>query len=123
MRNQNRLLNILMNGTLVGQLEKTKNTGFIFKYDQDWLDTLGARPISLSLPLMNQQYIQRRYFLDAAKAVNYSPIRAEQILDEMLEQTDEVIQKVSCKLPKKFPRKISEPIFEGMVLLKRRLLK
>jgi len=67
--------------------------------------------------------LQRRYFLETAKAVNYSPIRAEQILDEMLEKIDMVIQTVSRKLPKKFPSKISEPIFEGIFLLKHKLLK
>lgn len=65
--------------------------------------------------------IQSRYFLETAKAVNYSPERAKEILDEMLQQVDFVIEKVSAKLPKKFPNDISEPIFDGMRLVKRKL--
>lgn len=90
---------------------------------------LQAQKIKMAMALRgkNNHYhwhtLQRRYFLETAKAVNYSPIRAENILDEMLEQTDEVIQKVSRKLPKKFPSKISEPIFEGMLLVKNKLLR
>jgi serine/threonine-protein kinase HipA len=43
------------------------------------------------------------------------------ILDEMLQKIDSVIEHVSTKLPKKFPRQISQPIFDGMRLMKRRL--
>lgn len=54
--NKNRCLNLLMNGILVGQLKKTARNELIFAYDSSWLDTPGARPISLSLPLVNQQF-------------------------------------------------------------------
>src|SRR5579872_5608074 len=58
--------------------------------------------------------IQRRHFIDTAKAINYSPERAETILDEMLQKIESVIEQVSAKLPKKFPNDISQPIFDGM---------
>ena len=58
--------------------------------------------------------IQRRHFLETAKKVNYSPERAEAILDEMLAQVDSVIEIVSAKLPKGFPTNISQPIFAGL---------
>jgi serine/threonine-protein kinase HipA len=61
---------------------------------------------------------QRRHFSETAKFVNYSVKRAEQILDEMLDQIDFVIQTVSEKLPPAFPQKISGPIFEGLQLAK-----
>ncbi|HSW68645.1 MAG TPA: type II toxin-antitoxin system HipA family toxin [Gammaproteobacteria bacterium] len=51
-----RILSILMNGILIGKLEKSKN-GLAFVYDQQWLATPGARPISLSLPLVNQLFM------------------------------------------------------------------
>ncbi len=44
-------LYVLMNGVLVGMLEKTAQGGLQFTYHQDWLNQAGARPISLSLPL------------------------------------------------------------------------
>lgn len=68
-------------------------------------------------------HIQRRHFIQTAKAANYSTERAETILDEMLEKVDTVIESVKSKLPKKFPSKISEPIFEGMRSMRDRLKK
>lgn len=56
MKTRNRVLNILMNGILVGKLEKTITSGLIFTYDEKWLNTPGARPISLSLPLVAKQF-------------------------------------------------------------------
>jgi len=67
--------------------------------------------------------IQRRHFLETAKAVNYSPERAETILDDMLQQVDSVIEQVSEKLPKKFPSNISQPLFDGMREMKKKLEK
>ncbi|MBA3535951.1 MAG: HipA N-terminal domain-containing protein [Tatlockia sp.] len=55
-KKSNQILNILMNGILIGALEKTKQGGLIFTYDQRWLNTPGARPVSLSLPLISQQF-------------------------------------------------------------------
>lgn len=49
-------LNVLMNGILVGSLTKAKNASLTFSYDPAWLTTLGARPISLSLPLIDQPF-------------------------------------------------------------------
>jgi len=56
MKKSSQLLTILMNGRHVGTLEKTKQGGLIYSYAQAWLDTPGARPISLSLPLINQSF-------------------------------------------------------------------
>ncbi len=56
MKIHTRVLNILMNGTLIGKLEKTLKGGLTFRYDQYWLETPGARPISLSLPLINNLF-------------------------------------------------------------------
>jgi serine/threonine-protein kinase HipA len=64
---------------------------------------------------------QRRHFISTAKDANYSTEKAEIILDEMLGKVEIVIEKVSAQLPKKFPRQISQPIFEGMRLMKQRL--
>jgi len=51
-----RNLNIIMNGILVGKLEKTAKSGLSFSYDESWLNTPGARPISLSLPLVKKTF-------------------------------------------------------------------
>ncbi len=56
MKTQNRTLNVLMNGILVGTLEKTATSGLIFIYNERWLNTPGARPISLSLPLVTEKF-------------------------------------------------------------------
>lgn len=89
---------------------------------------LQAKKIKMSMALKgkNNHYhwhsVQRRYFLSAAKAANFSPERAEAILDDMLNKLDSVIQIVSQKLPVDFPVQVSQSIFEGMQLTKRQLL-
>jgi serine/threonine-protein kinase HipA len=64
---------------------------------------------------------QRRHFIGAAKDANYSTEKAEIILDEMLNKTETVIDIVSAQLPDKFPAKIANSIFDGMVSMKNRL--
>jgi serine/threonine-protein kinase HipA len=49
-------LNLLMNGRLVGHLRKLAGGAIAFQYAPIWLTTIGARPISLSLPLSTQTY-------------------------------------------------------------------
>jgi serine/threonine-protein kinase HipA len=56
MRKKNRILNIAMNGISIGRLEKKENGGLIFTYDKNWLLQPGARPVSLSLPLIEQSF-------------------------------------------------------------------
>jgi len=90
---------------------------------------LHAKKIKMAMALksknMHYQWynVQRRHFLEAAKSARYSIEKAEIILDDMLGQVDHVIKKVSAKLPKRFPRAISTPIFEGMRQMSMRLAK
>ena len=49
-------LQVSLNGLLVGELKKVRNGGLHFDYDGSWLNTPGARPVSLSLPLSTQRY-------------------------------------------------------------------
>lgn len=44
------------NGWEIGKLTKSTNGSLAFQYAPTWLDTLGARPISLSLPLRMTAY-------------------------------------------------------------------
>lgn len=44
-------LNVLINGRLVGRMEKDGGGGVSFQYDRSWLDWSSVFPISLSLPL------------------------------------------------------------------------
>lgn len=66
--------------------------------------------------------MQRRHFLDTAQRTHYSTEQAESILNEMLSQVENVIEEVRTKLPTDFPSNIAHPIFNGMILAKRRLL-
>lgn len=90
---------------------------------------LQKQKIKMAMALIgkNKHYrwyeVQRRHFLETAKSANYSPQRAEIILDEMLERVDTVIENVAAKLPKRFPNNIAEPIFHGMHQIKQRLSK
>lgn len=65
---------------------------------------------------------QCRHFISTAKAANYSPKRAEELLNEMLEKVDSVVSALSNNLPDDFPNYISGPIFEGMIAMRDRLL-
>lgn len=65
--------------------------------------------------------LQRRYFLNMAQASHYSVSKAEEILDQMLAKVDTVIETVNRKLPDKFPRKIYQPIFDGLQSAKQAL--
>jgi serine/threonine-protein kinase HipA len=49
-------LMVSLNGVKVGTLSKDKNGGLHFSYTQQWMNRLGARPISLSLPITKQKY-------------------------------------------------------------------
>lgn len=51
-----RILNVLMNGILIGKLEKATNGSLSFTYEEQWLKNPNARPISLSLPLVSQTF-------------------------------------------------------------------
>lgn len=88
---------------------------------------LQAQKIKLAMALKgkNTHYhwyaMQHRYFPQTAKTANYSAERAEQILNDMLEQVDGVISTVSAKLPKEFPNKIAQPIFDGLLTAKKKL--
>ena len=50
-------LSVFMNGYLVGKLRQEDNGANFFQYDNSWLKTSGARPISLSMPLRATEYL------------------------------------------------------------------
>jgi len=56
MVSRNVTLNVWMNGILVGELTKSSSGALTFIYVKDWLETNGARPVSLSLPLQHKPY-------------------------------------------------------------------
>ncbi len=49
-------LSVLVNGRLVGQLEKASSGAISFKYYDEWLDWKHAFPVSLSLPLREDAF-------------------------------------------------------------------
>ncbi|MBL4816294.1 MAG: type II toxin-antitoxin system HipA family toxin [Shewanella sp.] len=50
------VLDVYMNGYLVGEFTKSTTGSHLFKYAEQWLDTASSRPISLSMPLRKQAY-------------------------------------------------------------------
>ncbi|MCR9191638.1 MAG: type II toxin-antitoxin system HipA family toxin [Gammaproteobacteria bacterium] len=89
---------------------------------------LEAKKIKMAMALQgkNNHYhwyqLQRRYFLQTAKAAHYPVEDAEKILDDMLNQVDTVIHDVNKRLPNDFPAHISQPIFDGMRSVKQKLV-
>jgi serine/threonine-protein kinase HipA len=65
--------------------------------------------------------VQRRHFLETAKAADYPVERAEALLDDILQKVDSVIEQMLEKLPKSFPNEVAQPIFDGLRLMKNRL--
>ncbi|MGB7417456.1 MAG: HipA N-terminal domain-containing protein, partial [Thermosynechococcaceae cyanobacterium] len=49
-------LHVLMNGRLIGALGQANTGAITFQYAKEWLETPGARPLSLSLPLRGAIY-------------------------------------------------------------------
>ena len=82
--------------------------------------------MAMALQGKNRHYhwskIQHRHFLTTAKAAHFSMRRAELLLNQMLDQLDDVIKKVSNQIPRDFPSVITESIFNGMKKAREQLL-
>ncbi|MCP3662980.1 MAG: type II toxin-antitoxin system HipA family toxin [Gammaproteobacteria bacterium] len=50
-----------MNGHKVGNLKRSASGALTFRYDETWLSTPAARPISRSMPLSNKAYAKEAY--------------------------------------------------------------
>lgn len=50
------ILDVYLNGYLVGEFKKASTGAHSFNYHKDWLDLQGSRPISLSMPLSKKEY-------------------------------------------------------------------
>jgi serine/threonine-protein kinase HipA len=50
------ILDVYMNGYLIGAFTKSANGSHLFKYEPQWLETPDSRPISLSMPLQRKTY-------------------------------------------------------------------
>lgn len=50
------ILDVYLNGYLVGEFKKAATGAHSFSYDKDWLNLKGCRPISLSMPLSKKPY-------------------------------------------------------------------
>ncbi|HEI6740405.1 TPA: type II toxin-antitoxin system HipA family toxin [Legionella pneumophila] len=66
--------------------------------------------------------IQKRHFIETAKYVKYSKIKAAQIFEQVIDRIDSAIDEVSRQLPNHFPEKIADPIFKGMRAFKERMI-
>ena len=52
-------LNVYFGQNLAGRLFSTDNRGVVFAYDTEYLSASTSRPLSLSLPLREQEFSQR----------------------------------------------------------------
>lgn len=58
--------------------------------------------------------IQRRHWASTAKAAEFSPAEAEEIVEETLARVPAVIQQVTAELPSDFPADVADSILEGL---------
>lgn len=63
-----------------------------------------------------------RHFLDTAKALNFSQVKMQAILDDFKEQMPEAIQQLKKRLPDDFPQHISDSIFDNAIERLKRIL-
>jgi serine/threonine-protein kinase HipA len=74
--------------------------------------------MAMALEGKNRQYhismIQPRHFISTAEKVGFSVPKTVKLLQQMANQTEEVIAKVTARLPADFPESISEAIFGGL---------
>lgn len=89
--------------------------------------SLSQQKIKMAMGLLgkNKQYhwdkIQTRHFLSTATAVNFKQDRMQALIQEILDQVEPVISKVSSSLPESFPTTISKTVFSGIQEAARRL--
>lgn len=90
---------------------------------------LHPRKMKMAMALLgeNKHYhwfdLKRRYFLTTAKKVHYSEEKAEALLDNILDKIDFAIEQVSRKIPNRTLQQIADPIFEGLLLTKQKLMR
>jgi serine/threonine-protein kinase HipA len=81
--------------------------------------------VAMALHGKNRHYrwanILPRHWFDTARACDFSPF-VESLIDEVVKQTPNVIQKVSKSLPAKFPAAVADPIFKGLERSAKRLM-
>ncbi len=65
--------------------------------------------------------IQLRHWLSMADKCKFPQENMQAIIDEIFDKMEEVISKVTQLLPSNFPAHISDPIFEGMRKVKKRV--
>jgi len=74
--------------------------------------------MAMALQGKNRHYhfamMQPRHFISTARQVGFPLQRAIELMQEMAEQTKDVIRQVSVQLPKEFPAHIRTAIFDGM---------
>lgn len=66
--------------------------------------------------------IQKRHFIETAKYVQYSKIKAIQIFEQVIDRIESAIDEVATQLPSNFPEKIAQPIFKGMKDFRERMV-
>lgn len=76
------VLDVYLNGKLVGQFRRERTGAVDFRYDQSWLDWENAIPVSLSLPLREDRYIG-------------DPVIA--VFDNLLPDNDAIRQSIAAK--------------------------
>lgn len=73
-----------------------------------------AMAVRASKPYYHLNQIQRRHWSAQAKQVGLGGALAEELITELIEQTDTVIEQASQLLPDDFPAQVAERIFEGL---------
>lgn len=128
-KSYNRILSVLMNGILIGKLEKSNQSVLRFRYEEEWITTPGARPISLSLPLVNQIFTGDLVYNFFDNLLPDNPQIRNRIQTKFHAQTSQpfdllanigrdcvgAIQIIEGEIPKFQPQIVSEPLTEKQI--------
>ncbi len=91
------------------------------KRQLEWKDLKMAMAVKSKSTHYHWYNIQLRHWLAMSDKCNFPQENMQAIIDDVFDKMDEVIDKVSKSLPLQFPTHISEPIFDGMRKIKKRV--
>ncbi|KGX04869.1 hipA domain protein [Burkholderia pseudomallei MSHR640] len=79
---------------------------------------MGVRGKHIHYPL---HQIRRRHWIAQGQRVGFAPADVDALIDTLTARTAGVVDAVSARLPRDFPRDVADAIFSGMLGLSARL--
>lgn len=92
------------------------------KHEIEWPKLKMAMSLKSSINHYKWDAIQIRHWLSMAKQCHFPEHKMQEIMTNVFDKMDDVIAQVEQTMPQNFPSQISEAIFSGMRMVKKKLL-